>query len=469
MKPQLYLHNSLTKQKELFQPADPKHVTMYVCGPTVYNYAHIGNARPAVVFDVLSRLLREIYQKLTYARNFTDVDDKINAAALSQGVPISSITTKFIVAYHEDMASLGVMQPDLEPCATEYIDDIINMVIKLKTLGHAYEAKRHVLFHVPSFADYGKLSGRNRKEMIAGARVEVAPFKRDPADFVLWKPSTPEMPGWDSPWGRGRPGWHIECTAMIGKLLGNSIDLHGGGQDLIFPHHENEIAQGTCAHDGELYCRYWVHNGFITVSGQKMSKSLGNVLLVRDLLNKYDGETMRFAMLMTHYRHSLDWTEPLLHQAKLSVQRFYRAMAVVHDVVEQPADQDWEQWMHKLCNDLNTPEVIAQMHGWANEALGQPSALRRGQLKLLFKQAAKILGVLQQNPAKVLQDQQANAHAKAHVNDVMKEKIEVLVEARQQARAEGQYAKADDIRSELLQMKVLLKDHADATSWEIAV
>jgi len=468
MTPQLYLHNSLTKQKELFQPANPTHVTMYVCGPTVYNYAHIGNARPAVVFDVLSRLLRQLYPKLSYARNFTDVDDKINTAALFQGVEISQITSKFITAYHEDMASLGVMPPDLEPCVTAHIDDIIDMVLKLIALGHAYEANEHVLFHVPSFADYGKLSGRNRREMIAGARVEVAPFKRDPADFVLWKPSTPEMPSWESPWGRGRPGWHIECTAMIGKLLGYSIDLHGGGQDLIFPHHENEIAQGTCAHDGEQYCRYWVHNGFITVNGQKMSKSLDNVLLVRDLLKTYDGEVMRFAMLTTHYRHALDWTEPLLNQAKLSVQRFYRAMAAVQDATEQPADQDWQQWMHKLCNDLNTPDVIAMMHGWAAEALGQANAVRRGQLKRLFKQAGHLLGVLQQNPLQVLQDQYHHTHAKAHISDDTKEKIETLIEARQQARLAGNYAQADDIRSELLQMNVLLKDHANTTSWEIA-
>lgn len=468
MAPQLYLHNSLTKQKELFQPANPTHVTMYVCGPTVYNYAHIGNARPAVVFDVLSRLLRQLYPKLTYARNFTDVDDKINAAALFKGVEISQITSKFITAYHEDMASLGVMPPDLEPCVTAHIDDIIDMTLKLIALGHAYEANGHVLFHVPSFADYGKLSGRNRKEMIAGARVEVAPFKRDPADFVLWKPSTLEMPGWDSPWGRGRPGWHIECTAMIGKLLGNSIDLHGGGQDLIFPHHENEIAQGTCAHAGEQYCRYWVHNGFITVNGQKMSKSLGNVLLVRDLLKKYDGEVMRFAMLTTHYRHALDWTEPLLHQAKLSVQRFYRAMAAVDNVNEQPADQDWLQWMDKFCNDLNTPELIAMMHGWATEALGQATELRRGQLKLLFKQAGNLLGILLQNPVQVLQEQLNNTYHKAHISDEVKEKIEALIEARQQARVEGNYTQADDIRSELSQMNVLLKDQPHITSWEIA-
>lgn len=463
MTPQLYLHNSLTKQKEVFQPANSAHVSMYVCGPTVYNYAHIGNARPAVVFDVLSRFLRQFYPKLTYVRNFTDVDDKINAAALAQGVPISDITTKFIIAYHEDMASLGVMAPDLEPCVTEHIDDIIRIIIQLISTGHAYEANEHVLFHVPSFADYGKLSGRNRKEMIAGARVEVAPFKRDPADFVLWKPSTPEMPGWDSPWGRGRPGWHIECTAMIERNVGNTIDLHGGGQDLIFPHHENEIAQGTCAHNGEQYCRYWVHNGFITVNGQKMSKSLGNVLLVRDLLKKYDGEVLRFAMPMTHYRHSLDWTEPLLHQAKLSVQRFYRATAAVENATEQPASQDWQQWMHKLCNDLNTPEVIATMHGWATEALSQIDAPRRGQLKTLFKQAGEILGVLQQSHEQILQAQQN----KGHVSDTLNERIEALIAARQQARSENNYAEADQIRDALSQMNVLLKDHADKTSWAL--
>ncbi len=472
MTPQLYLHNSLTKQKELFQPANPARVSMYVCGPTVYNYAHIGNARPAVVFDVLSRLLRQLYPKLIYVRNFTDVDDKINAAAIAQGVPINQITSKFIDAYHEDMVSLGVLPPDIEPCVTEHIDDIIEMLLKLIDNGHAYLANDHIVFHVPSYEAYGQLSGRNRKEMIAGARVEVAPFKRDPADFVLWKPSSPEMPGWDSPWGRGRPGWHIECTAMIARHLGTSIDLHGGGQDLIFPHHENEIAQGTCAH-GEQYCRYWVHNGFITVNGQKMSKSLGNVLLVRDLLQQYDGETMRLAILMTHYRHSLDWTAQVLHQAKLSVQRFYRAMAAVQAVSAQPAHEDWEKCFSKLCNDLNTPDVIAMMHGWASEALlangpiskdaKRQNPVRQGQLKTLFMLAGQTLGILQKDPHQALQQASVNFH----VDHAMKANIEALVSARQQARDEGDFAKADSIRHALLNMNVALKDHADTTSWEL--
>lgn len=467
MNPSLYLHNSLTKQKELFQPANPAQVTMYVCGPTVYNYAHIGNARPAVVFDVLSRLLRQLYPQLIYVRNFTDVDDKINAAAIASGVPINEITGKFIAAYHEDMVSLGVLPPDIEPCVTEHIDDIIELLMTLIDKGHAYVANDHVLFHVPSYPAYGQLSGRNRKEMIAGARVEVAPFKRDPADFVLWKPSSQEMPGWDSPWGRGRPGWHIECTAMIARHLGTSIDLHGGGQDLIFPHHENEIAQGTCAH-GEQYCRHWVHNGFITVNGQKMSKSLGNVLLVRDLLQQYDGETMRLAMLMTHYRHSFDWTAQTLHQAKLSVQRFYRAMASVQAVPAQPAHEEWDKCLTKLCNDLNTPDVIAMMHGWTSEALHtgetiKNDAIRQGQLKTLFMLSGQLLGVLQKKPDQALQQSNANAH----VDHAMKASIEDLITARQKARIDRDFAKADSIRDALLNMNVILKDHADGTRWEL--
>ena len=304
----LSLTNTLNRTKEPFVPANPHHVTMYVCGPTVYNFAHIGNARPAVVFDVLYRVLKRRFKKVVYARNFTDVDDKINATAKETDLPISTITKRYIEAYQSDMAALGVLTPDLEPRVTEHVPDIIKMVEQLIARGHAYVTERHVLFDVRSFPAYGALSGRDRDEMIAGARVEVAPYKRDPADFVLWKPSTPDLPGWESPWGRGRPGWHIECSAMIEQHLGVSIDIHGGGQDLIFPHHENEIAQGTCAHDGELYCRYWVHNGFVTVEGRKMSKSLGNVLLVRDLLNDAPGEAIRFALLSAHYRQPLDWS-----------------------------------------------------------------------------------------------------------------------------------------------------------------
>ncbi len=297
----MQLFNTLTRRRETLRTERPDRVTLYVCGPTVYNYAHIGNARPAVVFDLLSRVLRHDVAEVVYARNFTDVDDKINAAAAAAGVPIGTITARYIDAYHEDMQALGVLPPDLEPRVTEHLPEIIALIETLIARGHAYEAEGHVLFQVGSFAEYGQLSGRRPEEMLAGARVEVAPYKRDPLDFVLWKPSSPEQPGWESPWGRGRPGWHVECTAMIGEHLGHTLDIHGGGQDLIFPHHENEIAQGTCAH-GARYCHTWVHNSFVTVDGQKMSKSLGNVLLVRDLLDQGPGEAVRLALLGTHYR-----------------------------------------------------------------------------------------------------------------------------------------------------------------------
>ena len=328
----LCLTNTLERTKEPFAPANPDHVTMYVCGPTVYNFAHIGNARPAVVFDVLYRLLKRRFERVVYARNFTDVDDKINAAAKEAGQPISFVTERYIEAYHADMASLGVLTPDLEPRVTEHVAEIIGMVERLIARGHAYAVEGHVLFHVPTFAAYGALSGRNRDEMIAGSRVEVAPYKRDAADFVLWKPSTPDLPGWESPWGRGRPGWHIECSAMIERHFGVSIDIHGGGQDLIFPHHENEIAQGTCAHDGKIYCRYWVHNGFVTVGGRKMSKSLGNVLLVRDLLGEAPGEAIRFALLGAHYRQPLDWSTDGLAQARRGLDRLYGVLRDLGDV-----------------------------------------------------------------------------------------------------------------------------------------
>ena len=296
----LKLFNTLAKSKQVFEPIDPQRVTMYVCGPTVYSYAHIGNARPAVVFDVLIRLLRKEYPQVIYARNLTDVDDKINAAAAKEDVAINVITERFTKIYHQDMATLNVQMPDIEPRATDHIEQIIKMIEALIAKGYAYEAEQHVMFDVPAYEKYGELSGRDRDDMIAGARVEVAPYKRDPADFILWKPSTPDQPAWQSPWGNGRPGWHIECSAMIEAHLGTSIDIHGGGQDLIFPHHENEIAQSTCAHDGEPYCRYWLHNGFVNVNHEKMSKSIGNVLLVHDLLKEAPGEAVRYALLSTH-------------------------------------------------------------------------------------------------------------------------------------------------------------------------
>src|SRR5690242_2939035 len=303
----MHLHNTLSGRKEAFQPQDEKRVTMYVCGPTVYSYAHIGNARPAVVFDVLARVLRRRYAGVVYARNITDIDDKINAAAQKEGVPIDVVTARYAKVYHEDMAALGVATPDAEPRVTEHLPTIIAMIEKIIAAGHAYAAEGHVLFDVPSYKEYGQLSKRDRRELIAGARVEVAPYKKDPGDFVLWKPSTPDQPGWDSPWGRGRPGWHIECSAMSERTLGETFDIHGGGLDLIFPHHENEIAQSVSAHDGRPFARYWLHNGMLTVGGAKMAKSEGNFITVRELLGEEpdwfrNGQILRLALLWTHYR-----------------------------------------------------------------------------------------------------------------------------------------------------------------------
>ncbi|MEM9404157.1 MAG: cysteine--tRNA ligase, partial [Pseudomonadota bacterium] len=321
----LHLHDTLQGKKVPFEPLVPGKVTMYLCGPTVYNYAHIGNARPAVVFDLLARLLRRNYE-LTFARNITDVDDKINAAAAEAGVKIGDITERFIEAYNADMGAIGVQPPDIEPRATQHIHEMIVMIDKLIAKGHAYEADGHVLFDVDSYDAYGRLSRRDLREMLSGARVEVAPYKRSPKDFVLWKPSAPELPGWDSPWGRGRPGWHIECSAMSARHLGETIDIHAGGQDLVFPHHENEIAQSTCAHGGAPFARYWLHNGFLSIDSTKMSKSLGNVLLVHNLIEEMPGEVIRLALLNAHYRQPLDWSDESVTAARRMLDRFYGAL-----------------------------------------------------------------------------------------------------------------------------------------------
>ncbi len=454
----LVLTNSLTREKDVFVPADPARVTMYVCGPTVYNFAHIGNARPAVVFDVLYRLLKRRFGGVVYARNFTDVDDKINAAAKEVGQPISTVTERYIEAYHSDMAALGVLTPDLEPRVTEHIPEIIGMVEQLIARGHAYSAERHVLFHVPSFSDYGALSGRNRDEMIAGARVEVAPYKRDPADFVLWKPSTPELPGWESPWGRGRPGWHIECSAMIERRLGATIDIHGGGQDLIFPHHENEIAQGTCAHDGELYCRYWVHNGFVTVEGRKMSKSLGNVLLVRDLLGEAPGEAIRFALLGAHYRQPLDWSTDGLVQARRGLDRLYgvlRDLGDGPDIACPPGLLD--AFVAALEDDLNFPAAIAELFRIAKAARRATTVADRAAYRAAFLDAGGLLGLLQQEPAAWF--------GQPTREDGDTARIQRLVEARLAARSARDYATADRIRAELAALGIAVEDRADGSAW----
>ena len=363
----LTLYNSLTRRKEAFEPLDPRNVRMYVCGPTVYDRAHIGNARAFVVFDALCRLLRETYgrEHVRYVRNITDVEDKINAAARANGEPIEALTARTIAAFHEDMAALGVLPPDVEPRATAHIAQMIAMTEKLIAAGHAYAAEGHVLFAVGSDPNYGRLSGRSRDEMIAGARVEVAPYKRDAADFVLWKPSDADTPGWDSPWGRGRPGWHIECSAMSAAHLGETFDIHGGGLDLIFPHHENEAAQSVCAHAGRPFVRWWVHNGFLTVDSAKMSKSLGNFFTVRDLLDEAPGEAIRLALLGSHYRDPLNWTDEKLRQARQSLDRFYRALTLSRDPVFEhagEAEAALRPVREALDDDLNTPLALARMH-----------------------------------------------------------------------------------------------------------
>src|SRR5688572_2230364 len=378
--PELRLHNTLTRRVETFVPGDPERVTMYVCGPTVYNYVHIGNARPPVVFGVLAALLRRRHPQVVYARNITDVDDKINAAARERGVPIGDITGKYAAAYADDMARLGAAEPDVIPLATTHIPQMIAMIERLIASGHAYAAEGHALFSVASFPDYGRLSGRDPEELLAGARVEVAPYKRDPGDFVLWKPSTPDLPGWESPWGRGRPGWHIECSAMAEAHLGETIDIHGGGVDLQFPHHENEVAQSTCAHGGRPFARFWLHNGMLTFDGAKMSKSVGNVSLVHDLLAVHPPEALRYALLSAHYRQPLDWSDGLIDQCVSTLDRLYGTLRDLGDVEaavgEPPASIE-----AALCDDLNTPAALAELARLGADARTARDASERARLK----------------------------------------------------------------------------------------
>ncbi|ENO90236.1 cysteine--tRNA ligase [Thauera linaloolentis] len=459
------LHNTLTRRKEALRTGQPDRVTMYVCGPTVYNYAHIGNARPAVVFDVLARLLRHHYPQVVYARNFTDVDDKINAAAAAEGVTIGTLTARYIDAYHADMNALGVLAPDLEPRVTGHIAEIIALIEALVARGHAYVAQGHALFHVPSWPDYGRLSGRRTEDMIAGARVEVAPYKRDPMDFVLWKPSTPDLPGWDSPWGRGRPGWHIECSAMIGRHLGHTIDIHGGGQDLIFPHHENEIAQGTCAH-GAPYCRTWVHNSFVTVDGQKMSKSLGNVLLVRDLLHQAPGEAIRLALLSAHYRHPLDWSAQRLAAARLTLARFYRGLEKAEHLALPDAAPD-DEVLGALGNDLNVPGALARLHVLLAELAGAGADAERAQIKARLLASARLLGLLEQSPETALAALHTPAPAQAAM-PLDAAWVEARVAEREQARRQRDFARADALRGQLAEAGVLLRDTPQGSTWALA-
>ncbi|UNK50322.1 cysteine--tRNA ligase [Lysobacter sp. S4-A87] len=455
----LHLFNSLTRRVEPFVPLDPARPTMYVCGPTVYNFVHIGNARGPVVFGVLAELLRRRFGALAYARNITDVDDKINNAAREQGVPISAITSRFAAAYREDMAALGVKAPDLEPEATAHIGQIIAMIERLIEVGHAYAAEGHALFSVASYPDYGKLSRRDPEEMLAGARVDVAPYKRDPGDFVLWKPSTDDLPGWDSPWGRGRPGWHIECSAMAAAHLGETIDIHAGGVDLQFPHHENEIAQSECAHGGRVFARHWLHNGMLNFGGAKMAKSVGNIQRVHDLVREYPPEALRLALLSAHYRQPLEWSDGLIEQSVRTLDRLYGTLRDLADCTVAtplviPAGIE-----SALDDDLNTPQVLAEIARIAGDARKAESADERARLKGELLGAGLALGLLQQDPA------QWFSRGAGNEDD---DRIQALIDERIAAKKARDFARADAIRDQLAGEGILLEDTAQGVRWKRA-
>ncbi|WP_191554287.1 cysteine--tRNA ligase [Brevundimonas aurantiaca] len=479
----LHIHDTLHREKRLFEPRDPNRVTLYVCGPTVYDYAHIGNARPPVVFDVLARLLRRQYgaDKVLYARNVTDVDDKINQKAAREGVPIGEVTARYEAAYLADMALLNVSPPDLAPHVTDYIPAIVDQIQAIIDAGCAYAAEGHVLFDVSAYPSYGALSGRNLDDMIAGARVEVAPYKKNPHDFVLWKPSKPDEPAWPSPWGEGRPGWHIECSAMIEQTLGLPIDIHGGGVDLAFPHHENEIAQGVCAHGcahaenaHDHYARYWMHNGFLTVDAEKMSKSIGNVLLLHDLVQSMPGEVVRWALLSAHYRQPLDWNQGLLEQSRKNLDRLYGVLrdadaaladfdpATLDEAELELAENALDPVLDALEDDLNTPGAIAQLFGLANalrdllndaEADINDVAMARWSLK----EAAGLLGVLSLTPDAWFEGG----------DPALKAEVEALLEQRAAARAAKDWPEADRIRDRLNALNVVVMDGPDGATWRV--
>ncbi len=449
------IYNTLSRRKENFQPLNPERVTLYACGPTVYNFAHIGNARPAVVFDLLHRVLSRRYPTVIYARNITDVDDKINQAASAEGVSIDVIANRYATAYHQDMAAIGVRRPTIEPRATEHIPQIIHMIERLIERGCAYAAEAHVLFDVASFPDYGQLSGRDRREMLAGARVEIAPFKKNPGDFVLWKPSSSDLPGWESPWGRGRPGWHIECSAMSAAHLGEIIDIHAGGQDLVFPHHENEIAQSRCAHGSATFARYWMHNGFVTVEKRKMSKSLGNTLIVHELLKHWPGEVLRYVLLTAHYRQPLDWSEKALEQARATLDRLYGLLRDHDGGIS--ADPDMAV-IEALEDDLNTPTALAALNQLARRV---PTAAASAEAAACLRVTGELLGLLQQAPAEWFGHGQVEPGLPAA-------EVEALIAARNAARARRDFSAADRIRDDLAQRGIVLKDSPTGTHWELA-
>ena len=448
------LFNTLSGNKERLEALDPTHLKIYACGPTVYNYAHIGNARMAVVFDTLVRTLRVIYPKVTYVSNITDIDDKIIEAAKEQNIAITSITEKYTQIYNEDMLKLNVLAPDIQPKATEYIPEMIELISELIEKDFAYEKEGHVLFHVPTYENYGKLSKRNREEQIAGSRVEVAPFKKDPADFVLWKPSTDDQPGWDSPWGVGRPGWHTECSAMSKKTLGLPFDIHGGGRDLIFPHHENEIAQSCCTsankEEPESYAKYWMHNGFVTINGEKMAKSLGNIILVKDLAENFHGEVIRLALLSSHYRQGLDWNEKVIHQANKLINKLYQIKDDLDDI--DVSDINNLDAISVLMDDLNTPGLITELNRIVKEY--NSSSSEREVIKNKLHLIGSVLGILE--------DDSFN-----EVSEEFKNKINELISKRSEAKKNKDFELADAIREQLIELGVEINDLSDGTEWKL--
>jgi cysteinyl-tRNA synthetase len=462
----LQFHNSATRRKERFVPIDDQHIRVYVCGPTVYDLAHLGNARPNVVFDVLVRLLRQVFPQVTYARNITDIEDKIIDRARESGEGIEALTARTTADFHRDMAALGVLPPDVEPTATGTIPEMVAMIGRLIDNGHAYAAEGHVLFSVGSFAAYGALSGRSPDELLAGARIEVAPYKRDAGDFVLWKPSTPDQPGWDSPWGRGRPGWHIECSAMSAKHLGPDFDIHGGGADLIFPHHENEVAQSLCAFPGSHFARVWLHNGMLLVGGEKMAKSAGNFLTVQDILahGPWAGEAFRLLLLRTHYRGELDYSQAALEEARRELDRFYRALSKLGETEaeggETPHPVEAPPFEQALADDLNTPLALATLHhlvSAVNEALARGDTAGLPHLKGRILACGALLGLLDKAPSAWFRGEAGDAEA-----------IEAAIAARLAARKAKDWAEADRIRQELAARGVLLEDGPEGTSWRRA-
>ena len=450
------LFNTLSGNKERLEAIDPKHLKIYACGPTVYNYAHIGNARMAVVFDTLVRTLRVIYPKVTYVSNITDIDDKIIEAAKEQNVEITSITEKYTKIYNDDMLKLNVLAPDIQPKATEYIPEMIELIVELIEKDFAYEKEGHVLFHVPKYQNYGKLSKRNRDEQIAGSRVEVAPFKKDPADFVLWKPSTDEQPGWESPWGIGRPGWHTECSAMSKKTLGLPFDIHGGGRDLIFPHHENEIAQSCCTSasidEPDSYAKYWMHNGFVTINGEKMAKSLGNIILVKDLAENYHGEVIRLALLSSHYRQGLDWNEKVIHQANKLINKLYEIKDDLDDVTISDKNENNLDAISILMDDLNTPGLITELNNIVKEYNSSDSDKEK--IKSRLGLISSVLGILE--------DETFN-----DISEEFKNKINEMVLKRSKAKNNKDFETADAIRDKLLELGVEINDSSDGTEWKL--